>query len=274
MSWKIAIQDDRVAEYADVGGHWHVCCRIDRPELGLRITKQGSPRDSAGKLPSGDRVPRGAVSLIPPSAIAVAEDQDWAALPRFFPEMSETYFRGDDCVAIFPQGDHDQFGMMITYRIVEASASVIVVETIMAIETTLLDTLPMVDVVIQGESEEIDPLANPLDASSVIRPGELRSRPLRAYPLPAAAWKLKQLAKTPKSEPFLVLFLPSSDRAAAGVIDQHPSGTRLRLLAEFLEKGVIRKARCWLAAWDREPKGIDLERCYARLEEEPLPLTP
>ncbi len=71
-----------------------------------------------------------------------------------------------------------------------------------------------------------------------------------------------------------VLLFPPSDQAAVGLLAKDESFLQIRLLAEFLEKGVIRKTRYWVTFWRHHPTYAEILDCYIQLQHEPLPLTP
>ena len=66
----------------------------------------------------------------------------------------------------------------------------------------------------------------------------------------------------------------SKGRAARMEHPLAPNSIRYRMLAEFLEKGVIRKSRFWTTRWSDEPSESRLLDTYRVLMNEPLPLTP
>lgn len=173
-----------------------------------------------------------------------------------FPDACEQYVRGDRWCVNFPQGE-SSFALRLAMVPIEASADRIVLEVTIAIQTDLLDTHPVLD--IESMCDDIDSLvpADPFGENEVAGTG---SAPI-------------SIAKS--GSRYTSVLLGSHD---SPFTTNHSTDSllRLRLFGEFLEKGVIRKARPWVVI-DRSgnpPDHSALTDLYRRLGERPLPLTP
>ncbi|MEL6104755.1 MAG: hypothetical protein AAFU85_01905 [Planctomycetota bacterium] len=162
------------------------------------------------------------------------------------PELRDQYVRGDDLHLTFPQEEPHQFGIELCIRplphIGSAHAGWLGFEWMVSIQTTWLDSHPTVDLSATG-------------------------------------------ARDSKIAPEGVFQFESEVGRAAVVLGRHdapfvsvlPNGeaTRLRLFGQFLEKGVIRRARPWvLLGHGREgyPQGL-IQGAAEALAESPVPLT-
>ena len=172
------------------------------------------------------------------------------------PAAAEQYVQGDRWIVNYPQ-QSGGFALRLSLEPIETTANRLVIEMTVAVQTDLLDSHPKVD--IDVDCHDIDSFVptNPLGDEEVTAAG---SAPI-------------SLAK-------------GSEVSAAVLLGPHDSPfttnhstdclLRLRLFGDFLEKGVIRKARPWIVI-DRSgsvPSEKDLERWWQRLCDSPLPLTP
>ncbi|TWT98659.1 hypothetical protein [Stieleria varia] len=174
-------------------------------------------------------------------SLAAVDDQT-------LPELDELFVRADELHLRYPQSG-GQFGLRLMLRPIQSDADVLVLECVTSIETVLLDAHPTVDVLSAGQHQTIradDELAGPAISATI---SETHST---------------AILLGPHDSPF------TSDLSGGG-----NTGVRLRLFGEFLEKGVIRKARPWIVI-DRSGQSISpeqLKRWHQELSFSPLPLT-
>lgn len=245
------------ARFSDDRSPWRVRTAPARPESGLLFYR------SDAREPSEDAL--GLPRLLPPG------DQP-------FPPLAESYSRGNDLIANLPQpvtspprGSQPtgpEFGLELCHRVVRSTPELMVIETIVAVQTSLLDSHPTVDLACDGLGRSVPDLAAALGDSrdwlihSHVDADRRTTAPPSATCFPGSG-----------DTDTTVVLLPPSDRAAAA--DQSPPGSvRYRLLAEFLEKGVIRKARFWTVRSLAPPSDRSIAELYAQLLHIPLPLTP
>lgn len=172
------------------------------------------------------------------------------------PQAEEQYVRGDEWHVNYPQGE-GAFALRFAFRPIETTSSRLVIETRLSIQTDLLDTHPKVD--IDANCDDIDSLL-PTDLS-----GEDQVLATGSAPI--------SIAKGPQHTISVLLGPHDSPFTSNHSTD---SLLRLRLFGEFLEKGVIRKARPWIVI-DRSgvvPREAELLGRWKQLSGSPLPLTP
>ncbi|MBB3209938.1 hypothetical protein FHS27_005783 [Rhodopirellula rubra] len=168
------------------------------------------------------------------------------------PVSGEQYVSGDSWKIDYPQVT-GQYRLRLSIRVVHASATRIVWEPTFSIQTSLLDTDPSLELTAIGRFDETAnanlPADLPDDVSvSAIRAGDGNGQLL--------------VLLGPQDAPF------TKHRSSGKRLD-------LRVFGEFLEKGVIRKARPWVIL-DRTDAGVsseDLSRYCNELCNTPLPLT-
>ncbi len=250
MAWSLAENQNTIAVFTDNRHGWRVRSRMDRPELGLEFAAPGADFTDHPRLrltPPRDRVEPGLFDQLSTPA---------------FPAMTENYFRGDDAISMMPQDATSSFGLVVTQRVSFCEANFCALETIIAVQTSLLDSLPTIDLISDFGGQPLDMVqasgeAGPFSEDAVLPAAlELGAAPARSG-----------VGST-------VLMLPPSDRAAASEMEPAAAHLHIRLLAEFLEKGVIRKARFWTVRWAEQPAESEVAQLYQRLLCEPLPLTP
>jgi hypothetical protein len=244
MGW--TIQGDGKAVFEDTEFGWRVLAETTRADGCLR----------AGSDHPGEWETNAAIIRLCPS-----DDGE-------FPPLEETYRRGNDLVSRFPQRDQDTFGIDTCHRVVITTPQCLAIETICSIQTNLLDSRPTIDLVIPQPAHCLDLVAN--KDSSDMRLTSRSADDCQPGAMPAAIHWFTGVAANGGD---CALMLPEADRnAAAHVASQ--SARRVRLLAEFLEKGVIRKARYWTIWCASATSETELADWYERLQREPLPLTP
>lgn len=170
------------------------------------------------------------------------------------PVLAEQFIRGDELHLHYPQRD-GSFGLRLVLQPIQMTANNLVLEATLSIETSLLDSRPMVDVV--ASAIKVRSLSAGNDG---VRRGQGG-----APPISVCERRDDSVAVLlgPHDSPF------TTDRCS----DQ---ALRLRLFGDFLEKGVIRKARPWLVIRrdDSSISDSELQGWWAELNESPLPLTP
>ena len=171
------------------------------------------------------------------------------------PAAGEQFVRGDQLHVTYPQGD-GIYELRIAYRPIQSSDSRLVLETTIAVQTDRLDTHPKIDIDVLCRS--IDSLV-PSDLS-----GDDEVETTGSAPISVAS-----------SETHSVCVLLGPHDSPFTTNHSTDSLLRLRLFGDFLEKGVIRKARPWIAISrsGTPPTEAELEKWWRSLCESPLPLT-
>lgn len=167
------------------------------------------------------------------------------------PVAVENYVRGDEWKVTFPQST-GQFGLRISLRTVSASATRLVLEPTLSIQTSLLDTHPTLILNAVG--------------------GRPESRLIQVESTEQEV-SVTSLRFADQAGQIAVLLGPHDAPFTAN--HSNDQKLQLQLFGEFLEKGVIRKARPWVVL-DRSEAGLsksDLQQYAKSLCETPLPLT-
>lgn len=177
------------------------------------------------------------------------------------PVASEQFVRKRQWHVIYPQAEQS-YALSIVFTPIEATHRRLILEATLSIQTSLLDTHPMIDLCVPGggrigtlpaASRQPDEQAQPEIGSS--RSG---AEPIH---LARAGQGSVAVLLSPHDYPF------TQDRSAGGEL-------RLRLFGDFLEKGVIRKARPWL--WIERsggpPEDREVLERWCQLRDSPLPL--
>jgi hypothetical protein len=167
------------------------------------------------------------------------------------PGVCEQFVRGDELHLTYPQGE-GVYELRIALRPIETTENRLTVEATIAIQTDRLDTHPKIDLIAAGRA-----IAFHVPAERVSTEGE--------------------------SAPISVA---SDANHAVGILLGHQDSPfttncstdsllKLRLFGDFLEKGVIRKARPWIVVSRNAdpPSMTDLESRWRELCASPLPLT-
>ncbi len=165
------------------------------------------------------------------------------ALPR----IADQFVRGDEWHVALPQ-DQGTYSLDIVFRpIVESlsseSGQCAVLEATLSIHTSLLDSHPMIDLVVPSKSVR----------------------------------RARTIGDPSKHEACAAITLSDTASILLGPRDyphttdcSNSEGLRLRLFGEFLEKGVIRKARPWIVLGS--PSDEMIQQLWDQLCESPLPL--
>ncbi|MEM1070004.1 MAG: hypothetical protein AAGI63_13975 [Planctomycetota bacterium] len=178
---------------------------------------------------------------------AVEDDQ--------LPVADEQFVRRDQWHVNFPQGE-SSYALRMVFRPLQVDAMQLVLESTVSIQTSLLDTHPKIDLNI--DCRDIDSFV-PDDPS-----GDNTLDTKGSAPISVAKNRDVSIAVLlgPHDSPFTT---------------NHSTDTllRLRLFGDFLEKGVIRRARPWVVI-DRSgetPSEEQLTELYRKLCGSPLPLS-
>lgn len=233
----------------DASTPWTFRLQPERPEFGVYVGRRHS-HSEAGPL----------FRILPPASNAPA-GLETAAL---FPALEEVYTRGSSLIYSLPQDSIHHFGLSVHHRVVMANDSSIVFETVLSVQTSLLDSHPMIDLLCCNVDGEIHGIAEQLSMENPILPLKLSSD-IRHPPIATRFVRSAHLGSA-------LLIVPPTDRATAIKLDSDNDSARYRLLAEFMEKGVIRKSRFWACLWTSPPHPDAIEKLYHSLLEEPLPL--
>jgi hypothetical protein len=199
-------------------------------------------------------------------ALKVEDSHAWP-LP-----VVEAYVRGDDFVASYRPTNDWPYSPELYWHANALSAverSLASMSLLVSVQTHLLNTLPKIVVTSDVQSDEMHFIAFGKDTQAEILP-IVSERSLR--PSGVVSCTLRRLRSTPISYAEIV---PETDfrqvrfeRCSAGEMS-----AKWELFADFLEKGVIRRARIYGALLPRE---ADIElalECCAAIQQIPLPLT-
>ncbi|WP_182868110.1 hypothetical protein [Stieleria mannarensis] len=189
-------------------------------------------------------------------AVALVVGQERIALvasdDQALPPLDEQFVRNDQLHFSFPQTDRSQFGFRLVVRPVPlegcgADGTHIALELLVSVQTTLLDSHPTLDLVLPARGGARDE---------------------------AGAQSGSRVYHADNGDFGAAVILGPQDVASSVAIDQ-PGEQRLRLFGEFLEKGVIRRARPWLVV-DRTSGSVAprwIRAASDALAESPLPLS-
>ncbi|QDV46472.1 hypothetical protein Enr13x_63810 [Stieleria neptunia] len=168
------------------------------------------------------------------------------------PRLDEQFVRGDELHLSFPQSDDRQFGFRLVVRPVEWDGFAVdrnhaCFELLVSIQTTLLDAHPSLDLVLPAR-----------EGARVERVAASGCRVHHADDGDSAA----------------AVLLGPQDVGGSGPIDPDRA-QRVTLFGDFLEKGVIRRARPWLIV-NRSGRVIEAKWIGAAIDAltgSPLPLS-
>ncbi len=162
------------------------------------------------------------------------------------PAVAEQFVRGDALHLTYPQGE-GLYELRIVFRPIRWKGG-FVLESTIAIQTDRLDSHPTLDVVVDGDSlatDRVNSNASGASPISVVGSNDRSTCVLLG----------------PHDRPF------TTDHSTKNQL-------RLRLFGDFLEKGVIRKARPWIVfSAEASPSESELRELWRRLCDSPLPLT-
>ena len=215
-----------LATWTDSGSSWSVDARGGKHGIG--ISAQGSDQ----------RV----VSFSP-------VDQE------LLPEAGEQFVRGEELHVNFPQGN-SRYAVRLVLKPIETNAELLVLESMISIQTDSLDSHPKIDIDVECSSLES---IVPSDLSGDDEVEGVGSAPIS---LAQGNGYCTSVLLGPHDRPFTTNH--SNDMLL-----------RLRLFGEFLEKGVIRHGRPWIVI-DLSGTATSesrLESLLGQLCQSPVPLT-
>ena len=179
------------------------------------------------------------------------------------PAADEQFVRGRCWNVNYPQADH-RLALRIAFEPIETTADSMLLEATISIQTDLLDSHPKID--IQSDAELIKTLTVPgASEHPASQPGASQ------HPASQSGAAAVTIAKSDST--FVAIFLGTHDSPFTTELST-PESLQLRLFGEFLEKGVIRKARPWIliSRAKQEPSESELQAIWQRLAGRPLPL--
>lgn len=185
--------------------------------------------------------------------------QDFSLCPvdqDVLPNAGEQFVRGNEWHVNYPQAN-SSYALRLAFATIASSKDSWLLEVTISVQTDLLDLHPKVDLEVMCLDIDSFVPTNPHGDEEVIGSG---SAPI-------------SLAKNAQSSTGVLLGPHDSPFTTNHSSD---SLLRLRLFGDFLEKGVIRKARPWLA-FNRQAEPTseqELESYWRQLCDSPLPLTP
>tara|TARA_R110002049_G_scaffold305056_3_gene501089 strand:- start:43209 stop:43919 length:711 start_codon:yes stop_codon:yes gene_type:complete len=167
------------------------------------------------------------------------------------PVLAEQFIRGDELHLWYPQRE-GSFALRLMLQPILANEDFFVLEAVLSIETDLLDSHPMIDVVVPA-----------IDVKRFASDGATASEGVSPISVCRQQDDCVATLLGPHDRPF------TRDQSGVGHL-------QLRLFGDFLEKGVIRKARPWLVVQrgQTEMDASGLSQRWNELSESPLPLTP
>ncbi len=177
------------------------------------------------------------------------------------PEASEQYVRGGRYFINYPQGD-GRYAIRLALEPIESDERFIVLEATISIQTNLLDSHPMLDLVAEGNQVESYDQAIEGDVASWSSTAHSKSTGAPSITLVRGDSASTAVLLGPHDGPF------TSDRS-----NEHR--LCLRLFGDFLEKGVIRTARPWFVV-NRSGEPVEagrLQPWHDRLCKSPVPLS-
>ncbi len=179
------------------------------------------------------------------------------------PAADEQFVRGRCWNVNYPQADQ-RLALRIAFEPIETTADSILLEATISIQTDLLDSHPKID--IQSDAKSIKTLNVPgASQHPASQPGASQ------HPASQSGAAAVTIAKSDTT--FVAIFLGTHDSPFTTELST-PESLQLRLFGEFLEKGVIRKARPWIliSRAKQEPSESELQAIWQRLAGRPLPL--
>jgi hypothetical protein len=147
------------------------------------------------------------------------------------PSCAECFVRGDAFHMIFPISDYHPIGMELVMMAIEADQGMMIVESVIGLNTSLLDTNPSVDLEL-GAGHPGFPVWGRVGWEKLAE---------------QADWVWMQSVQKSDSEGPSIstgLLCDGRDLCSLAKSDQDIE-TRVRFFGDFLEKGVIRKVQPW-----------------------------
>jgi hypothetical protein len=187
-------------------------------------------------------------------------------------ELGEVYIRGDDLIASYRPSPDSPFSPQLYWRAHPLSACEGVIESIsllVSFQTHLLDTHPRIEVSSHLDAEELIHLT--ADHNQVVNSGSLKGDST-IHPTGG----ISCIVHRPPNEDFSYAeFAAANDFSTLCVCDDDASAPHAwwEMFGEFLEKGVIRKARIHAAFIERATDIQIAAACCETIERSGLPLT-
>jgi hypothetical protein len=185
--------------------------------------------------------------------------------------LAEAYVRANDLVAAYQQTPDWPFAPQLYWRAnllrgiegVMASASLLV-----SVQTSLLDTCPRIGVTSTVPRGELLLVSNDASRQARVEPLKKETRILPSGEICCV------LARSDDEAFSYVEFMPASDFHEAFIrVSDQASAIEWRLFSDFLEKGVIRRARIYAALLPRENDVECALACCQASQRLELPLT-
>lgn len=173
-----------------------------------------------------------------------------ASQQQSMPPLDEQFVRGSELHLWYPQTD-GQYGLRLQIQPIASSPTRLVLQITAAIQTSFLDTHPTLDIGLLSDEFVFH------SASNVDGPA---------------------ITSANAGNTSVAVLLGPHDSPFTSVKNHPPAGdaeSRLVMFGEFLEKGVIRKARPWFVI-DRSGQQLseeELQTHWTQLSQSPLPLT-
>jgi hypothetical protein len=158
------------------------------------------------------------------------------------PTCDEQFVRGHRWQLNYPQED-SAYGLRLSFEKIPTSGDALVIECCLSVQTDWLDSHPKVDFVLDGLTEIVSDNVNDHGSARIQRMGTQDSS--------------------------VAILLGPHDYPHTTTLSS-PGKTSLRLFGEFLEKGVIRRARPWVVIGNQSDE--QLIRLWDHLADSPLPL--
>lgn len=157
------------------------------------------------------------------------------------PSLDEHFVRDDQWHANLPQST-TRFGIRLAFDQIPLGEQVVALECRLSVQTDLLDSHPELDLrLCGGTPTEVSPRDDVPPVATAIGVGDIGA----------------------------AVLLSSSDAPHTQLLSKDPPS--LRLFGDFLEKGVIRRARPWIVFGKFTVE--DLKTWQQQLSESPVPLT-
>lgn len=187
-------------------------------------------------------------------------------------EISEAFVRGNDLVVTYAETEQRPFSLQVYWRVHVEAADIVVLDTILSLQTRLLESFPQVQVATElpAVSANLLPTTDAADSSDtddlVLAEGE-------THELPVDTPNGLLLRSNTGDWSFAQATHPQ-DRGVSRVTTSD-SATRLahQLGGRFMEKGVIRRLRVRGVFTTHENDATVASRYLSRLEAEQPPLT-
>jgi len=236
---------------------------VTGPHLGLHALRLGSAPLSGRLLriawETGSRTRQQSSTVLEPA---------WPA------ELADAYVRGPDLVAAYQQAADWPYAPQIYWRAAptDRGTGVLASVTLMvSLQTALLDSYPCIEVASSIEAEEVVLVTNTdddipnvrsLDADEQQTLGQQTDGGCVVGRLPGGQFSYAEISP---ANDFRQLVVERDGRDNCR--------TRWELFSDFLEKGVIRRARIELVFLPRENDVQNAAACCRALQTRPLPLT-